>query len=247
MNKNLLATGFVILALAGVTFLGFGAWAFYQIGLTSEASRSDTAEVQKALQLIDQPCDSKDSKGLPLKDGTLCNIYKMTQSFKNLDVTLQKQVSQSQKLVSSASSAIDTLAAHTTPVLDSLRMSSDSVNTLVISGTKTADQLTTSLKAFSDSQTGFPATLSSANLAFNSVTSIVNSKDFKETMGNINSTSLYAAGTVKNVQGITADIKIETGQMVAPKTKTQKFFQYAPGTLKLAAQAGCLLGGVPCP
>jgi hypothetical protein len=47
--------------------------------------------------------------------------------------------------------------------------------------------------------------------------------------------------------GILLDVKKETDQMVAPKTRTQKVMGWMPTTIKLGAIGACLATGTPCP
>jgi hypothetical protein len=47
--------------------------------------------------------------------------------------------------------------------------------------------------------------------------------------------------------GILLDVKKETDQMVAPKTRKQKVMSWMPAGIKMGAVAACLATGTPCP
>jgi hypothetical protein len=58
-------------------------------------------------------------------------------------------------------------------------------------------------------------------------------------------TNLAIAESTGN--GILLDVKKETDQMAAPKTKAQKLFGWLPTAVKLGAIGACLATGTPCP
>ena len=242
MNDKLKATGFVVLVLAGATFLGFGAWAFYQVGQTSKASRETPDKLNETLEMLNRPCNAKDANGKVLRDGVFCNFDKLTVSFRRLADETQGQVKNTKQIADATSRSMDKITEHLTPVLDSVKTSTDKVGDLADSGKRLSDAGTVAIYQFNTNSMPLYA---KSNEALDNINTYLKDKRISQILDNVNSTSYNIAGVTGHFDKISGDLQVVTDRAVAPKTTGEKIREWTPFGIKAGISLGCLIYG-PC-
>ena len=222
----------VLIAVSCVA-VGAVGWAAWRVGTLADSVKVPdlSATVAKANGTLDVASATFASVNRPCAPGpcgTLAETNKAIVKVGDAIVTTQLQERAIAPATIAAVNSLATVAPHVNPLLDM--------------GTDTLQQARTDLvtadgtiAAAQPVLVNLAATESDLDAAVNE-----NRKEVSATLANVN---LLAANTA----GVMADVKVETDQMVKPKTKAQRIFSYAPVTLKLAAEVACLTTGTPCP
>jgi hypothetical protein len=114
-------------------------------------------------------------------------------------------------------------------------------------GAGLATELTKTVEQVNDKDHGVGATMANANGAVTDLREQLKSQAVQNAVADIARGVHFTADTAQSVAGITADMKVETGRMVAPKTKTQKALGWMPTGLRLGVVVACLASGTACP
>ena len=226
MNKYILNT----LGLTAILALCAIAWGAWRVGVLADSVKVPdlSATVAKANSTLDVASATFASVNRPCAPGpcgTLAEANKAIVKVGDAIVTTQLQERAIAPATVAAVDSLATIAPHINPVFDSTRIAIDKAS-------GTIDTINVKIGPMFDAYTQLGNNLN-ATLAENRL--------------HIASTLANVDGITANGNGILADVKVETDQMVKPKTKAQRIFSYAPVTLKLAAEVACLTTGTPCP
>ena len=188
-----------------------------ELDSAKQATDDAAAEMRDVTIAMLKPC----KKGKPETCGLIPAVRLTVQDMGDSVKVMQTQVAETKPLIENAANGIKDVSAAATDTLQQAR-----TDLVTADGTIAAAQPVL---------VNLAATESDLDAAVNE-----NRKEVSATLANVN---LLAANTA----GVMADVKVETDQMVKPKTKAQRIFSYAPVTLKLAAEVACLTTGTPCP
>jgi hypothetical protein len=112
---------------------------------TTNTLKTTTTTIQtlnSTLETINRPCGAKDSNGLALAPGTLCDVNKAVEKISDVTVATQQQVQLTGKLVNSASTTMQSVATDFHSEMEVAENTTKSVGDLADQGTtdlKTAD------------------------------------------------------------------------------------------------------------
>jgi hypothetical protein len=131
--------------------------------------------------------------------------------------------------------------------IDKLGDAADEGKEAARAGAGLAAELTKTVVQVNDPDTGVRATMANVNGAVTDLRDQLKSQAVQNAAADLARGVHFTADTAQNVAGITADMKVETGRMVAPKTKTQKALGWMPTGLRLGVVVACLASGTACP
>jgi hypothetical protein len=230
MNRTILN----LLGLAGIAALSLIGWAAFGLHQTEDAI-SDAAKSGKITVQID-------------------TSPKVTER-------LVKLFDAANPAISKADTAFGNLADASGDWSDASKQQARDVRALLAAGGRAVDAVTEDAKALKGTATGATVLLATANTDLvtaqpalaalpplltaytqsgNDLDALLRDKAITATLTNVQAMTAQGAG-------ILGDVRQETDSMVAPKSRGQRIWGYAPTTVKLGAEVTCIAFHVPCP
>lgn len=240
MNRWILNTVGILLIPVLIT-LG---WALFQWGKAGQ-SLSDTstgtalvvknlsttvASLNTTLAIVNRPCNTKDANGLLLANGTLCSIDKTVTKISDITVTTQRQVAQTDKLITVAVNSVNDTTKHINTTADAATTAINSGNQLIITA-----------------NTGLGPILTNANGGIEDIRAEIKSDAVQGATRDFASLMKSSSDIAANSDAISADGKkvadYYTKLIITPKT----FWQKVEGYTGTAISVGAYLVGPHIP